>query len=64
MITCIPYIIGWILVMHFANSVTFIYASRILVGCSHALVTTTVYTVEITSRDVRGTFSLFEAVLR
>ena len=34
------------------------------VGVSHALLTTTVYTVEVASRDMRGTYSLLESVLR
>ena len=38
--------------------------SRIMVGASHALVSTTVYLVETTSRDLRGTLSLWESVLR
>ncbi len=63
MFTCVPYGIAWAIVS-MGESVYFIYASRILVGISHALVTTTVFTVEISSRDVRATFSLMEAVLR
>lgn len=50
--------------VYFAKSITWLYISRLLVGISHAFVTTTVYTVEISSRDMRGTFSLLEAVLR
>ena len=31
---------------------------------SHALVSTTVYTVEVSSKEMRGTLSVLEAVLR
>lgn len=35
-----------------------------LVGVSHALLTTTVYTIEVSSREMRGTYSMLESVLR
>eukprot|EP00095_Tigriopus_kingsejongensis_P009111 maker-scaffold150_size309978-snap-gene-2.13 protein:Tk09111 transcript:maker-scaffold150_size309978-snap-gene-2.13-mRNA-1 annotation:"sugar transporter 12" len=60
---CLPYVSGWLLVI-FAGRVEDLYLSRILVGVSHALITTTVYTVEITSPDMRGTLSLWESVIR
>ena len=63
MVASLPYFVSWTLT-YFATSVHWLYASRLLVGFSHALVATTVYTVEISSRDMRGTFSLLEAVLR
>ena len=63
MFACFPYCFGW-LVVSVANSVHYIYLSRLLVGISHALLTTTVYTVEISSREMRGTYSLLESVLR
>ena len=47
-----------------ASSAHYLYLSRILVGISNALLTTTVYTVEVASKDMRGTYSLLEAVLR
>ena len=62
-LACFPYVFAW-LFTYFATSVLWIYISRLLVGISHALVTTTVYTIEISSKDMRGTFSLLEAVLR
>ena len=62
-LACIPYIIGW-LIIYFAQSVWWIYVARLCVGVSNALISTTVYTVEIASNDFRGSLSLFEAVLR
>ena len=66
MSACIPYCLAWIATYfaHFTSNVTGLYVSRILVGLGHALVATTVYTVEISSRDLRATNSLLEAVLR
>ena len=61
--SCLPYIVAWTIVAS-ATGVDMLYLSRIFVGISHALLTTTVYTVEIASRDVRGTYSLWESVLR
>ena len=63
MVACLPYFLAWIST-YFATKVLWIYISRLLVGISHALVTTTIYTIEVSSRDMRGTFSLLEAVLR
>ncbi|TRY81048.1 hypothetical protein TCAL_10367 [Tigriopus californicus] len=60
---CVPYLLGWIMVV-MATNVECLYISRVLVGISHALITTTVYTVEITSREMRGTLSLWESVVR
>lgn len=60
---CVPYLLGWIMV-GLASNVEYLYISRVLVGISHALITTTVYTVEITSREMRGTLSLWESVIR
>merc|ERR1712218_717067 len=60
---CLPYASGW-LVAAFSTSVEYLYISRILVGISAALLATTVYTVEIASKEMRGTFSVMEAVLR
>jgi len=60
---CFPYTAGWI-VAATADSAHYLYFSRILVGVSNALLTTTVYTVEIASKDMRGTYSLLESVLR
>jgi MFS family permease len=63
MFACFPYMFGW-LAASLATSVNYLYISRLLVGISHALLTTTVYTVEISSREMRGTYSLLESVLR
>jgi hypothetical protein len=37
---------------------------RFFVGIGHAVVSTTVYTVEVTTKEFRGTFSVLESVLR
>ena len=63
MVACFPYFLAWLCV-GFATSLPWIYISRLLVGISHAFVTTTVYTTEVSSRDMRGTFSMLESVLR
>jgi len=63
MLGCLPYILGW-LCAAFATSMTYLYVSRLLVGVGHAIITTTVYTVEVASKDMRGSYSLLEAVLR
>ena len=62
-LACLPYIGGW-LVAAFSTSAELLYVSRIIVGISAALLATTVYTVEIASKEMRGTFSIMEAVLR
>ena len=62
-LACLPYIGGW-LVAAFSTSAEMLYVSRIIVGISAALLATTVYTVEIASKEMRGTFSIMEAVLR
>jgi hypothetical protein len=61
--SCFPYCAGWLICSR-ASGVSHLYLSRVLVGVSHALVTTTVYPVEIASKEMRGTFSLWESVLR
>jgi len=63
MFSCLPYTLGWV-VTAMARGAEELYASRVLVGVSHAIISTTVYTVEISSKDMRGTFSMFESVLR
>ena len=60
---CLPYTFGW-LVAALSTTAAHLYISRILVGISHALLATTVYTVEVASKEMRGTFSVMEAVLR
>ena len=63
MFACLPYTLGWVSTS-MAKSIHILYLSRILVGISHALLTTSVYTVEISSKEMRGTYSLWESVLR
>ncbi len=63
MLGCFPYILGW-LFAGMASSVSYLYISRLLVGVGHAVITTTVYTVEVASKEMRGSYSLLEAVLR
>jgi len=60
---CIPYFVSWFLTA-MANSYYVLYLARIFVGFSHALLSTTVYTIEISSNEMRGTNSLLESVLR
>ena len=61
--SCFPYLLAWVTCAR-ATGVHQLYLSRVLVGFSHALVSTTVYSVEIASKEMRGTFSLWESVLR
>ena len=44
MFACLPYTLGWV-TTSLAKSVYVLYLSRLFVGISHALLTTTVYTV-------------------
>ena len=37
---------------------------RLFVGAGHGFIGTTIYTVEVSSREFRGSFSIFEGVLR
>ena len=60
---CAPYFAAWSLCAS-AKGVPQIYLSRLLVGVGNALVTTTVYTVEVASKEMRGTYSLWESVVR
>lgn len=54
---CIPYLVSWLLTA-FATNYYMIYAARILVGVSYAIISTSVYTVEVTSTEMRASFSL------
>ncbi len=63
MFTCIPYTIAWLLT-GFASNVWMIYGTRLLIGCSHAFLTTSIYAVEVSSKSLRGTLSLIEEVCR
>jgi len=61
--SCLPYTAAWIL-SSLATSHYTLYISRILVGVSNGIVSTSIFTVEMCSPDLRGTFSMLESVLR
>jgi predicted MFS family arabinose efflux permease len=63
MATTIPYVGAW-LTTAFAYNIWMIYASRFMIGISHAFLVTSIYTVEIASNNMRGTLSLIEEVCR
>jgi len=63
MICCLPYFISWLLTS-LATDHYLLYAARVLVGVSHALLSTTVYNIEVSSNEMRGTCSVLESVLR
>lgn len=65
-VTCLPYFLGWVcaVLSGLFKNLILLYLSRLLVGAGHGLLTTTIYTVEIVSRDLRGSFSVFEGVTR
>ena len=60
---CIPYTLAWILIC-FATNVWLIYLARAMVGIGSALFTTTVYNVEVPTRELRGSLVTFETVLK
>ena len=41
-----------------------LFASRILVGAGNGLISTSVYTAEVTSKELRGSLSILESVTR
>jgi hypothetical protein len=59
----IPYLCGWALSAG-ATSVGYLYAARLMVGLSQALVNTNVYNVEISSKEMRATLHTIEGVFR
>jgi len=63
MLGCLPYCAGWLLTA-LASSVLYLYSARFLVGIGHAVVSTSIYTVEVTSTDMRAPLSLIESVVR
>jgi len=63
MLACLPYILGWV-AASLASNHYILYLSRILVGVSNGIVSTSIFTVEICSPELRGTFSMLESVLR
>ena len=62
-LTCVPYIIGWI-IASFSMNVWLIYLSRLFVGASHAMLATSIYAIEITTKETRAAFNFFEGVPR
>ena len=62
-LACFPYFCAWVCAA-LATSASALYLSRLMVGVSHGLITTSVYTVEVASRDMRATYSLWEGVVR
>ena len=61
-VACVPYIIGWILVC-LATNIWYIYVSRLLVGSSHAFILTSIYAVEISTKDnMRATSNFHQGV--
>jgi MFS family permease len=60
---CLPYFFGWLLTS-LSASVEYLYVARFFVGIGHAVVSTSVYTIEIASDEFRGSFTAFEGVLR
>ena len=46
-----------------STNVGSLYLSRLAVGASHALLTTSVYSIEITTIEMRGTFGFFEGII-
>jgi len=63
MFSCLPYTAGWITAA-VATHAHHLYVSRVLVSISHAFICTTVYTIEISSKELRGSFSVLESVVR
>lgn len=62
-VTCIPYFIGWIIAI-FSTNIWSVCVSRLFVGSSHALLTTSIYAIEISNKEMRATFSFLEGVPR
>ena len=62
-LTCLPYTIGWI-IASISSNVWLIYLSRLFVGASHAMLTTSIYAIEITTKETRAAFNFFEGVPR
>ena len=61
--TGLPYLVGWIIAI-FATNIWHVYMSRLFVGSSHAFLTTSIYAIEISNKDMRATFSFLEGVPR
>ena len=65
-LTCLPYLLGWLAAVsaQYIHTVYLLYLSRCLIGAGNGFLTTTVYTAEVTKKELRGSFSVFEAVSR
>jgi len=63
MFVSIPYCASWLL-MAFASSVLELYSARFLAGIGSAVVMSSIYTVEVTSTEMRASFSLTESAVR
>ena len=61
--TGLPYLLGWIIAI-FATNIWYVYLSRLFVGTSHAFLATSIYAIEISTKDMRATFSFLEGVPR
>jgi len=59
----LPYFASWLLTA-FAPSVFYLYCARFLVGVGHAVVATSIYSVEVTSTEMRASFAQIEGVVR
>jgi len=66
MLTCFPYALSWVGVVlaAYIKNVYLLYASSLLVGVGHGFIATTVYTAEVSSREFRAPFSIFETVAK
>jgi len=62
MFGCLPYLVGWLLT-GFATSVIHLYIARFLVGIGHAVISTTIYLVEVTSTEMRASFFFIESIV-
>jgi len=63
MIACLPYCSGWLLT-GFGTSVLYLYGARLMVGMGHGIALSSVYTLEVTSTEMRASFSLIESIVR
>jgi len=63
MFACLPYCASWLLTAY-ASSLIYLYSARFLVGIGHAAVLPSIYTVEVTSTEMRASFTLIETVVK
>ena len=65
-VTCLPYLLGWLAAAsaRYIPTIYLLYLSRCLIGAGNGFLATTVYTAEVTKKELRGSFSVFEAVSR